>query len=225
MKQYPHIAQWNKGLFGEPVFAFDKLDGSNIRVEYVRKLSKKSAFTFGFNKFGSRTQLINKMSDTFGPAVDIFYEKYAESLDKIFLSDKDLRNINKITVYLEYYGPNSFAGWHSHEDEMDLVLIDIEREKKGFIPPREFIKKYEHLHIPDVIYEGNYNKEFVNSVRNNDFNLKEGVVCKGVNTKSKRHDNIWMCKVKTNEWLNRVKNTLGQERLKEELDGDLELIK
>jgi hypothetical protein len=33
-----------------------------------------------------------------------------------------------------------------------------------------------------------------------------------------------MCKVKTNEWLFRLKNTMGAEKLKEELNGDVELI-
>lgn len=225
MKQYPSIEYWNKGIYGEVIYAFDKLDGSNIRVEWNRKLSKKSAFTLGFGKFGTKTQMINNMNNPFGISVDIFYEKYAENLDRIFCDDKDLRGVDKITCYFEFFGPNSFAGWHQPEDEKDMVLLDIEREKKGFIPPKEFIKKYEQTGIPQIIYHGNYNKEFINNIRENIYGLNEGVVCKGVYEKAKRHDNIWMVKVKTRDWLLKLKNTLGKDKLREELNGDIDLIK
>ena len=48
MKEYPSIDYWNKGIFGLPVWAFDKIDGSNIRVEWNRKLSKKSLHILSF---------------------------------------------------------------------------------------------------------------------------------------------------------------------------------
>jgi hypothetical protein len=44
MKQYPEILHYSRGHFGEPVIAFEKLDGSNIRLEWQRKR--------GFFKFG-----------------------------------------------------------------------------------------------------------------------------------------------------------------------------
>jgi hypothetical protein len=43
MKTYPSIS---RDIVGQPIYAFDKLDGSNIRAEW----SKKN----GFHKFGSR---------------------------------------------------------------------------------------------------------------------------------------------------------------------------
>lgn len=45
MKQYPTINYWNKGYFGESCYAFEKLDGSNIRAEWSKKQ--------GWHKFGT----------------------------------------------------------------------------------------------------------------------------------------------------------------------------
>ena len=74
MREYPHI-DYGTGIYGENVYAFDKLDGSNIRVEWNRRNAKKSAFTGGFTKFGTRTQIISKTNQHFGDSVDIFMDK------------------------------------------------------------------------------------------------------------------------------------------------------
>jgi len=44
MKQYKSIDYWNKGIFGSPIIAFDKLDGSNIDrngIENNQKIQMK----------------------------------------------------------------------------------------------------------------------------------------------------------------------------------------
>jgi hypothetical protein len=48
-------------------------------------------------------------------------------------------------------------------------------------------------------------------------------VAKGVE-KIKGKDNIWMVKIKTNEWLNKVKDKLGQKALLLEVNNDASLI-
>lgn len=45
MKQYPHIEYANKNL-GDKIWAFNKYDGSNIRLEWSQKR--------GFYKFGTK---------------------------------------------------------------------------------------------------------------------------------------------------------------------------
>jgi hypothetical protein len=214
MKEYPHI-EYGYGIYGENVYAFDKLDGSNIRVEWDRKAAKKSDYTGGFNKFGTRTQIISKEDQNFGDSVDLFLNKYCEPLNKIFKDEKYFRNIDKITLFAEYYGPNSFAGRHEPDDVKDVVLFDVCPYKKGFVIPKLFVEYFGHLHIPDVIYIGNYNKELIHNIRR-DNDLKEGVVCKGVR-KTKGNDIVWMTKIKTNAWMDRLKNKYGEEALKEEM--------
>jgi len=151
--------------------------------------------------------------------------KYSCQLNKIFREDKDFRNARTITVFVEYYGSNSFAGWHNPNDKMDVTLFDIDVFQKGILKPKDFIKKFEHLGIPDIIYEGNYNQSLIDNVRNNVYDLSEGVVCKGITkTKRKKIEQIHMSKIKTIEWLQKVKKKYGQDKLLEELNGDKSLM-
>ena len=59
----------------------------------------------------------------------------------------------------------------------------VGHKNRAFIKPRDFIKVFSSL-IPTskVVYEGNLNEQFIQDVRNNIYNLKEGVVCKGLTT-------------------------------------------
>jgi hypothetical protein len=226
MKTYPSIPHYsNNGTLkrrNQRCFGFDKKDGSNVRVEFNKKLSKKSNFTHGFKKFGTRNRLLDPNS-MFGPAIDIFYEKYAEGLERVFTDNQEYKQIRMITVYLEFFGKNSFAGLHEDTDEKDLVLIDVFKFQKGFVAPKNFINDFSELGIPEVVYEGIYDEEFINDVRMNKFNLDEGVVAKGVE-KVKGKDNIWMVKIKTNKWLNKVKDKLGQKALLLEVNNDQSII-
>lgn len=207
MKAYPSIPHYNKGYFGEPCYAFEKLDGSNIRAEWSRKS--------GWNKFGSRSQMIDASHDQFGEAVRLFEKKYASDLAKVF--KRCYREVDNFVVFLEYFGPNSFAGVHDPNDKMDLILFDVNKFKQGLIPPKEFVNKFGHLHIPRIIYQGNYNQELIWNVQDSDLN--EGVVCKGVRKKL-----IWMAKIKTRYWLNRLKEVKGETELVRELNNDKALI-
>ncbi len=49
--------------------------------------------------------------------------------------------------------------------------------------------------------------------------MHEGVVCKGVRKKL-----VWMTKVKSSKWLDRLRNLKGEIALAKELNGDKELI-
>lgn len=214
MKSYPKIDYYNKGLFNEQVIAFDKLDGSNMRFEWSKK--RKS-----FYKFGTRGVMIDTSNEQFGKAINIFLEKYQESLSKIF-TDK-YNKVESFVVFGEYLGENSFAGQHLETDVKDVILFDVNQYKKGFISPYEFVDNFGHLDIPRIIYEGLYTDSFIDDIKNNTYNLTEGVITKGVKKTKKEKDEIWMTKVKTNEWLSKVKEKFGDKYLLEELNNDITL--
>ena len=222
MNQYPHIEYWKKAPLGEQMWAFEKYDGSLIRIEWNKKLSKQN-ISNGFNKFGTKKQLIDRTNTDFGSAIDIFMNKYSTALDEIFRTDKEFRNTDKFTAYCEFFGKNSFAGWHDPTDKKDLKLFDIDMYKRGLITPKLFISKFEKIDIANLIYQGNLNKEFINDIFNGNYNVDEGVVCKGIK-KAKGQDIVWMCKCKTKAWIYRVKGKYGDQYLKDELNGDLTLI-
>lgn len=207
MKRYPEIPYWNSGHFGEFCYAFEKLDGSNIRAEWSKKQ--------GWHKFGTRGQMIDITDRLFGDAVILFLETYSQDLEKVF-KDK-YRDVRNFVVFMEYFGQNSFAGCHDPSDKKEVVLFDINQYKRGFIEPKEFIKNFGHLKIPEVVYEGNYNKELIHRIKESD--MQEGVVCKGVYKKL-----VWMAKIKSNKWLNRLKETKGEKELLLEVKGNSEIL-
>jgi hypothetical protein len=214
MKSYHSIPHWNKGIFGEKCIAQLKNDGSNMRFEW----NKNS----GFYKFGTKNAMIGEKDENFGDGIFIFLEKYNEDLNRMF-RDKFSKVINFV-VFGEYFGDNSFAGQHLKSDKKDVKMFDVSVYKHGIMNPYEFLDNFGHLDIPKVIYEGEYNMKFINDVRNDIYGLDEGVVCKGVFKTKKDGSQIWMSKIKTNLWLRKVKEKMGDKALLEELNGDKNLF-
>ncbi len=203
MKSYPSISKTVQNI---PVYAFDKLDGSNIRAEWTIKS--------GFCKFGSRHELIDSTHPFLGEAPKIIQNKYVEKLNSIFRKE----NYEKTVCYFEYFGVSSFAGTHKLDEPHDVVLFDVEVFKKGIINPKQFIKLFGDLHIPKLIYHGNANSELNEQIRNglNKEVTFEGVVCKSMETDKYGH-NI-MFKIKSKAWLDKLKNYCkGDEKLFEKL--------
>lgn len=199
MMQYPSIdREYIKDIH---IYAMDKKDGNQIRVEWSAKR--------GFYKFGSKTQLIDKNAPIFGESVNLFLNKYEDDLSKIF---KDLRWRN-VVCFCEFYGENSFAGSHK-EEQHDIVLFDISVDD-AILEPRDFLERFEHLHIPTLVYSGNSDEAFIDAVRNSKIEgiTNEGVVCKGPWDK-KRNTPI-MFKIKTNAWI---------EQLKKHCNGNMDLM-
>lgn len=200
MKHYPSIPkEINTNL---PIFAFDKLDGSNIRAEWSKKR--------GFYKFGTKTQMLGEDHPMFGQSIPLIRSTYGDELSKVFAKAK----VESVVAFFEFYGPNSFAGHHLDEPKK-VTLLDVNYFKKGMMNPDEFIDTFGHLEIPRVLYYGKANKIFEEEVRTGKLEGMsfEGVICKG---KAERGSPApVMFKIKTRAWL---------ERLKEHCKGDEKLF-
>lgn len=198
MKEYPHIQGPSKAP-RLPCIAFYKHDGSNIRAEWQRKR--------GWCKFGTRHQMIDKTHPVFGSAVDLFHETIATVIDPILKSE--YRSCEEFMAFCEFLGPNSFAGTHVDSDPKELVLFDVNIYKKGILSPREFVKLFGNLPVSaKVVWEGNFGPDLISRVRcdNMPVPLNEGVVCKG----GSGHD-LWMAKIKTQKYLERLKMKFGKD--------------
>jgi hypothetical protein len=190
MLQYPSITRWqdSRGI-GKPCIAFYKYDGSNLRWEWSLKR--------GFYKYGSRTQLFDQTSEQFGEAIPLFQDLMAKDIANI-VTDEYGRT-ERIIAFTEFFGENSFAGTHVLEDKKHLILFDVSVYKKGFIEPRKFVKMFGACPwTAKVVYEGNMNIPFIEDIRNGKYPVYEGVICKG---------DGWSAKIKTLEYLERLKNT------------------
>lgn len=208
MIEYPTIISSAKAPRRDMI-AFEKLDGSNVRVKWTPKK--------GFHLFGSRTQLLDETHPHLGGVVRVFNATCLDILEAMFR--KQFGKEKEVVVYGEYLGPNSFAGIHSDPVEaMRYVVFDIMLHKKSyteFLPPQEFVKltKGTGLPTPRVVYEGNLGEAFIKQVRENDFDppLHEGVVCKGTVRSGAYRGKVWMCKIKTLQYLELLQQRYGQD--------------
>jgi hypothetical protein len=193
MKTYPSIPGPGKAPH-LPCKAFRKYDGSNIRAEWSKKR--------GWYKFGTRKTMFDETHEFWGPVIELFHELLAEGIEKVLKDNKKYRGVESVIAFSEFFGPNSFAGSHSVDDVMTMMLFDLNVHKKGFVAPNDFVKDFGHLkNTAEVIYDGILNKPFIEAVKNGDYpQLEEGVVCKG----GEGHK-LWMVKVKTAQWIAAVK--------------------
>jgi hypothetical protein len=122
------------------------------------------------------------------------------------------KNDKEIIIFGEYIGDNSFAGMHVNEPKkiilFDIMVCNVQRK---FLRPQDFIKLMgDKFEIPKVVYRGNLNEEFIQDVRNNKFGLNEGVICKGTEPTGNAAGGIWQCKIKTNDYFDRLKEKFDQ---------------
>lgn len=175
MKDYPSIPHLNskKSPFDPNIvyYVFDKLDGSNVRAVWNKKQ--------GFYAFGKRQGLIDSSNPCLEKAPDLITKKYGAALDTLFRHQR----WDTATVFFEFLGTSSFAGWHSPTDEHTVVLIDIAVNKKGFLLPRDFCHLLEDKHIEyaPLLYKGFLDQEMLDQVASGVFgghSLNEGIVAK-----------------------------------------------
>ena len=205
MKTYPSTKFMN-GLTkevgipdGNDWYVFDKLDGSNIRVEWNNKR--------GFYKYGRRNGLLDdsnpwlKHDDIAG----ILNDSYGKELDEEFRR----RKYKRVLCFFEFVGDTSFSGHHEHEVHR-LVMIDVNLHPKGFLDPADFVSLCEDVGMQEgtewarVLYRGEITQELLESIRNSTLPgmTFEGVVCKsqGKKTSSRR-----AFKVKASLWLDKLR--------------------
>lgn len=89
MKTYPSITK--KTDENIDIYAFDKIDGSNIRAEWTNKS--------GFHKFGSRHQLLDDTHEFLHESPELVINKYEKDLTDIF---KKL-GYQKAICFFEFY--------------------------------------------------------------------------------------------------------------------------
>lgn len=198
---YPSIT---KNISPLPVWVFDKLDGSNVRAEWTRK--------GGFNKFGSRHRLLDPNERPLGEAIEVFHDTIADAIEPTL---RKLKN-DRVTLFMEFFGEQSFAGNHVEGDPKKLVLFDVSLYKKGMMLPNEFVKTFgDVVETPDILHYGKANSEFVDLVKSGELEgmTFEGVVCK---SQEMFRGQAPVFKIKNQAWL---------DKLHSFTKGDAELFK
>lgn len=169
--------------------SYQKYDGSNIGFTWDKKN--------GWTKTQSRNQYIDR-SHNLGAAIDLFHDEYANQI-----LTGNLSSVKRAIYFMEYFGPNSFAGSHHINDKMEMRLFDVALDD-ALIDPKQFNKHFGQLpfvaeHLGQVYVVPNY----FNKVRNS-ITLGEGVVIKG-----KCNRVLWRAKIKTYAYMDKLKNQTG----------------
>jgi hypothetical protein len=206
MLHYPKIPGSRNAPDGRCI-AFEKYDGTNLHWEWDRD--------FGWHSFGTRRDVFNLtqegielFSQTHAhlrQAVQVFQMTLAEGIEKVFREHADYRDFQSLKVFVEFLGPDSFAGLHREDDPKELRLFDVLGEPKGLVGPEQFVTYFGHLHTARVVYKGKLTGKFMEDVRSGKYGVNEGVVCKGGTGGS----DLWMVKVKTNAYMERLKQAFA----------------
>jgi hypothetical protein len=203
---YPKIPGSRNAPDGRCV-AFEKYDGTNLHWDWDRD--------FGWHAFGTRRDAFNLTDeglDLFArqhvhlrECVNLFRESLADGLEQVFRENATYREFSSFKAFTEFFGANSFAGLHKTEDPKELRLFDISAEPFGMFGPTQFVKDFSHLPIARVLYEGKLTGKFADDVRSGKYGVAEGVICKG----GTGGPDIWMVKIKTHDYLNRLKQAFA----------------
>jgi len=203
---YPKIPDNSNCPLGK-CFAFAKEDGTNLHFnwslsDHWHKFGTRRT-EFFFNKYG--VEEFNKEHPGLENAIDYFNYNVRDSLTS-YLTKHHCDYDGVVTIFCEFFGPNSFAGQHSKEDAKNgnqkLVIIDVSVNDK-LLSPQQLIEDFNQfggIDIAKVIYKGKYDGQFTNDIRNGKYPVNEGVVCKGI-----VDGKVYMCKIKTNAYLKRLK--------------------
>ena len=199
VKTYPSISYGTEHHL--PVYAFDKLDGSNIRIEWSNKK--------GWYKFGTRHRLLDASDPLFGMIPGMFMNTIASGLEQSLLNAK----IDRAMCFFEFWGEKSFAGMHDLTDPtLQLTLFDVAPFNRGILMPNKFLQLFGHLNTSKLIYHGYITPDFVESVRASTLeNMTfEGVVFKAVNDKKTKQP--VMFKQKSRKWLDKLHEYCGDNK-------------
>lgn len=186
----------------ERCVAFDKCDGTNTHWDWDRD--------FGWHAFGTRRDAFNlteagvaefaERHAHLRECVEVFRATLAGPLEQVLRGHPAYRDAQSVQAFAEFLGPGSFAGLHKEGERKELRLFDVRAEPGGWTGPRDFVGRFGHLPIPRVVYEGRLTGKFADDVRRGAFGVAEGVVCKG----GSGGDDVWMVKIKTHAYLERL---------------------
>lgn len=193
---------------GTRCVAFEKADGTNIWWGWGSD-GKWSGFGCRRDEFSpAQCQEFNLAHPNLDGAILQFFA-LSGSLNDAVGRLKGLYESNNVPftgvkVFTEFLGPNSFAGEHKADDPKRLVVFDAMIDGK-LLPPEDFIEAFAGLPMPKIVYRGKFNGKFTQAVRKGQFDVIEGVVAKGVDKAGK----VWMAKIKTDAYKERLKKTFG----------------
>jgi len=204
MKPYPSIPHVSEKHLGLICYSFVKYDGSNLRFEYSRKQ--------GWYKFGTRHRLFDRQDPEFGGAIQVFLDRLAEPVERMM---RDFNgNPESFMAFCEFLGPHSFAGQHDPQwlnvesnEPKELVLIDVSVYKRGMLDPRRFVELFGgQQHVAQCLDFAPLTDQYVIDVRSGKIVPGEGVILKG----GEGHG-FWMAKIKTEQYLDRLRSRFGTD--------------
>jgi len=194
MQQYPSIG---KGIIQDAeYYIFDKLDGSNIRAEYSIKK--------GFDKFATRKKLMSDDSGILNQSKELI-QRTEQAVHDIFKKNK----WESGTLFFEFHGKNSFAGFHDPTDKFKASLIDVHVTRMGYLPPKEYLKEFgNRVEMSEFLLVSKFNKTLLEKIK---YGTLDGVTFEGVIGKTVARNKIVRCKVKSKAWIDRLKNQCGDD--------------
>lgn len=208
MLYYPKMPSSEKAPLGERCIAFEKLDGTNLHFCWERD--------FGWHAFGTRRDRFNltehgiadftEAHPELADAAEVFERTLAKGLGEVLELRADLELFTEATAFCEFLGESSFAGQHRADEPKRLILFDLALPGEAFVAPEDFVRDFGHLPTPRIVYRGKLTGQFTEDVRKGKFKVAEGVVCKGVSKGVP-----WRCKVKTDAYRERLKQSLGAD--------------
>lgn len=211
--KYPSIKGPSDDHLGRQCIAFHKYDGSNIR--FLWQAAK------GWFRCGTRRQWIKKKSIEFGGVMKLFEEVIGPGLLDVLSFHDEYRSVHKMVAFCEFFGPSSFGGHHETGEPKELRLFDVWLQGRGFIPPQEFVQNFGDLPIAEVVYEGPFDRDFIEGVQAGDYPVVEGVVAKGTILRGDKVE-LWSAKVKTKTWMAELaRRSSGNDELRRQLDDNV----
>jgi hypothetical protein len=214
-KTYPSLPGPSYAFLDSPCIAFEKYDGSNLRFFWSHRR--------GWHRSGTRYKWFKPVTPMFGPAVALFQQHYAQGIVETIRRHKEYRGVQELIAFCEFFGPSSFNGMHVESEAKQLMLFDVYLHGRGFVLPSDFVSHFGHLKIARVVYQGVFNRAFIENVQAGQYTSGEGVIAKGVQTrrlyKGRADQSVWMAKVKTRAWLDELARRAGDsESLLRELE-------
>jgi RNA ligase len=202
---YPKIPD-SKNCPNKQCIAFEKYDGTNLHWVWEVELGW---YAFGTRR--SRFELddmgiaeFNGAHPGLEEAPEIFRRDFASPLESIFRENEQY-HCPEITVFTEFLGDRSFAGMHKQDDPKQLIIFDVETDR-GMVAPDHFIEDFRELSIARVIYRNKLTTKFMDDVRSGKYSVNEGVVCKG-----EGNANRWMVKIKTDAYMQRLREAFQDD--------------